>query len=100
MVSLFQTKGVLHDGAVIINHQRITYAACLLPLTEMEVTDRRLGTRHRAALGLSGISDAIIIIVSGERGTISLAEAGKITRFLNTEALETRLFDLYKEQQT
>ncbi len=98
LVSLFKSKGSLHDGAILINHQRLTYAGCLLPLTEMEVTDRRLGTRHRAALGLSEISDAVIIIVSGENGTISLAEAGKLTRFLNTQALETRLFDLYKEQ--
>jgi len=97
LVSLFWPNTPTHDGAVVIRDDKIFAAGCLLPLTASKITDRRLGTRHRAALGLSEISDAVIIVVSEETGTISLTESGNITRFLTKESLETRLFNLYNE---
>ncbi len=97
LVTLFWPNTPTHDGAVIIRENRIASAGCLLPLTHSKITDRRLGTRHRAALGLSETTDALIIVISEETGTISLAEKGNLTRYLNKEALETRLFNLYKE---
>lgn len=97
LVTLFWPNTPTHDGAVIIRENRVAAAGCLLPLTHSKITDRRLGTRHRAALGLSESTDALIIVISEETGTISLAEQGNLTRYLNKEALETRLFNLYKE---
>jgi diadenylate cyclase len=82
---------------VIIRENQIVSAECLLPLTDSKLHDRRLGTRHRAALGLSEETDALIIVISEETGVISLAENGTLTRYLNREALETRLFDVYSE---
>ncbi len=95
--SLFWSKSPTHDGAVIIREHQIAAAGCLLPLSDSTIQDRRLGTRHRAALGLSELSDALVIVVSEETGIISLAENGNLTRYLTKEALETRLFNLYKE---
>ncbi len=97
LASLFWSKSPTHDGAVILRENEITAAGCLLPLSDATIQDRRLGTRHRAALGLSEVSDGLIIIVSEETGIISLAENGYLTRYLTKEALETRLFNLYKE---
>jgi len=98
LASLFWPKSPTHDGAVIIRESRVAAAGCLLPLTEATLQDRRLGTRHRAAMGLSEVSDALVIVISEETGVISLAERGNLTRYLNKQALETRLFSLYKEE--
>jgi len=98
LASLFWPASPTHDGAVIIRENKIAAAGCMLPLTDTPISDRRLGTRHRAALGLSELSDSVIVIVSEETGIISLAENGKVTRYLTKEALETRLFSLYKEE--
>ena len=96
LISLFMPNSPTHDGAVIVSESTIVAAGCLLPLTETKVQDRRLGTRHRSAIGLSEFSDALVITVSEESGTISLAENGNLTRYLNKEALENRLFDIYQ----
>jgi diadenylate cyclase len=100
LTTLFWINSPTHDGAVIIRNNKIEAAGCLLPLTGTVIADRRLGTRHRAALALSEITDALVFVVSEETGTISLAEKGNLTRYLNKEALETRLFNLYKEDST
>lgn len=97
LVSLFWPNAPTHDGAVIIREDQIAAAGCLLPLTETELGDRRLGMRHRAAVGLSEIADALVIIVSEETGVISMAEQGQLTRYMTKEALEARLFNLYQE---
>ncbi len=98
LCTLFWPKSPTHDGAVIIRENKIEAAGCLLPLTDTPLTDGRLGTRHRAAIGLSKLTDAVIIVVSEESGIVSIAENGNLNRFLNKEALETRLFNLYKEE--
>ncbi len=93
------TKGTpLHDGAIIIQVDRIVAAGCLLPLSESKTIDRRLGTRHRAGVGMSEHSDALVVIISEQTGTISVAENGAINRFLSKEALEEKLFEIYKPQ--
>lgn len=99
LVNLFWPLTPTHDGAVILRENKIIAAGCLLPLTQAKISDRRLGTRHRAAIGLTESTDAIVIIISEETGIISLAENGNLTRFLTKEALETRLFSLYSEEQ-
>lgn len=100
IVSLFWPGNLTHDGAVIIRENKIAAAGCLLPLTNTMISDRRLGTRHRAALGLAEKSDSLVIVVSEETGIISFAENGALIRYLNREALETRLFNLYKPTTT
>ncbi|MFA5880046.1 MAG: diadenylate cyclase CdaA [Candidatus Margulisiibacteriota bacterium] len=97
LINLFWPHTPTHDGAIIIREDKIIAARCLLPLTDAKIVDRRLGTRHRAAIGLSEETDALVIIVSEETGVISLAENGNLTRFLTKEALETRLFNIYNE---
>jgi diadenylate cyclase len=99
LANLFWPKSPIHDGAVIIRENKIEAAGCLLPLSESTLRDRRLGTRHRAGIGLSELTDALVIIISEESGIISLAEKGNLTRYLTKEALETRLFSLYKEDE-
>ncbi len=85
--NLFFNKAPLHDGAVIIDDFRIVAAGCLLPLTRRMDVDGDLGTRHRAAIGMSEISDAIIIVVSEETGTISVAYDCSLTRNYTSETL-------------
>ncbi len=91
LTTVFQHDSPLHDGAVIISEHRIAAAACFLPLTVSPKLDRDLGTRHRAAIGLTEESDAIAVIVSEERGEISLAREGRIERRLTPDDLRTRL---------
>ena len=89
--NLFFNKAPLHDGAVVIDDARIVSAGCLLPLTRRQDLDGDLGTRHRAAIGMSEISDAIIIVVSEETGKISIALNGDLTRNLNPDTLKRAL---------
>jgi uncharacterized protein (TIGR00159 family) len=94
IISIFQPTSPLHDGAIIIQEGRIAAAACLLPLdTDMEVTST-FGTRHRCALSLSNETDAVVIIVSEERGTISLAIGGRIRWNLTGQILRDTLLKL------
>jgi diadenylate cyclase len=94
LTTIFQQKTPLHDGAVIISENRIAAAACFLPLAVSPKLDRDLGTRHRAAIGLTEESDAIAVVVSEERGEISLALEGRIERGLSPEDLRARMQDL------
>jgi diadenylate cyclase len=80
--NIFIPNTPLHDGAVIIRGDRIVAAGCLLPLTESRNLSQELGTRHRAAIGLSEQTDALVLVVSEETGTISLARGGGIQRYL------------------
>ena len=98
--SLFWPGTPTHDGAIIIQSNKIVAAGCLLPLTESDLKNERLGTRHRAGIGLSELSDAFIIIISEETGIISTAENGKLTRFLTKETLESKLFSLVNTTNT
>jgi diadenylate cyclase len=96
LLSIFSPNNPLHDGAVIIQGDRISAASCLLPLSDSRLLDKRLGTRHRAAVGMSEQSDALIIVVSERNGLISLAENGLLSRQISKEVLEEKLFELYK----
>lgn len=89
--NLFTPKSPLHDGAVVIRDARIKAAACYLPLTENSGLSRELGTRHRAALGISEVSDAIALVVSEESGKISYAHNGGLTRNLTPDMLRKAL---------
>lgn len=89
--NIFFPKTPLHDGAVIIRGDRIHTAGCFLPLTSNTNLSRDLGTRHRAALGISEASDAIVVIVSEETGKISIAINGSLTRNLTEASLKTAL---------
>lgn len=90
IMNIFTNNTPLHDGAVIISNNRIKAATCILPLTSEEI-DHELGTRHRAALGLSEVSDALVIIVSEETGAISVAIAGKLERHVSEKKLKKLL---------
>jgi diadenylate cyclase len=91
IASIFQQGSPLHDGAVIIQGDRVAAAACFLPLSVNPRVSRELGTRHRAALGLTEENDAIAVVVSEETGSISLVIGGDIERGITPEALRTRL---------
>ena len=88
LVSIFHPATPLHDGAVVIQGNRIAAAACFLPLTVHPELSRTLGSRHRAAIGLSEDTDAVAIVVSEETGTISLVEGGRIRRGLDGPGLQ------------
>jgi diadenylate cyclase len=88
LVTIFNPHTVLHDGAVIVRRGRILAAACVLPLSTAFLSDRQLGLRHRASLGVTEESDAIAVVVSEERGSISIAHNGRIIRNLNAKRLE------------
>ncbi|MFC1556344.1 diadenylate cyclase CdaA [candidate division KSB1 bacterium] len=97
IVSLFSPRSLLHDGAVIIFQDEIEAAKCLLPLSQSPQIDARLGTRHRAGIGISEESDAIVIIVSEETGTISIADDGKLHRDFEYDSLFSFLLNAFKE---
>lgn len=99
LVNIFVPNTPLHDGAVIIRGNRITAAACFLPLTEAQV-DPKMGGRHRAALGITEQSDAVGVVVSEETGAVSVARDGKLIRNLDEEALHSILEELlYTEEK-
>jgi diadenylate cyclase len=93
LVSLFSPYGPLHDGAVLIQGDTIIAAGVILPLTQFPVADRTLGTRHRAAIGLSEETDALIVVVSEETSTISIAQRGRLERHVGADRLRTLLGD-------
>jgi diadenylate cyclase len=96
MLTLFFPKTALHDGAVIIRGDRIVAAGCVLPLSTASIEDRDLGTRHRAALGVTEGSDAIAIVVSEETGIVSIAHNGRIIRRLDESRLTKVLLAFYR----
>jgi diadenylate cyclase len=96
LATLFRPSAPLHDGAVIIQGDRVAAAACFLPLSMNPVLSTQLGTRHRAAIGITEETDAISIIVSEETGSISLAVAGTIERDLTVEQLRDRMSKLLR----
>ncbi len=89
--NVFFNKAPLHDGAMIIRDAQVYAAGCILPLTEDTGLSRSLGTRHRAAVGMSENSDALVVVVSEETGTISLAKGGELTREYTEESLNAEL---------
>jgi uncharacterized protein (TIGR00159 family) len=95
LCSIFPTTSPLHDGAVVIQRGRITSAGCFLPLTTNPSVSKMFGTRHRAALGLTEETDAVVVVVSEEEGTVSLVREGRITRDLDTGALHAALQQLF-----
>lgn len=96
--NIFVVNTPLHDGATIIGKGRILASGCVLPLTDQDI-NKKLGTRHRAAIGLSEISDALIIVVSEETGIISLAINGRLTRNYDRDRLKIILLKIMEERQ-
>lgn len=94
LINVFFPNTPLHDGAVIIRGNRLAAAGCLLPLSERPGLIRPLGTRHRAAIGVTEVTDALAVVVSEETGTISLAVEGRLDRGLTEEELKVRLLAL------
>lgn len=95
LINIFIPNTPLHDGAVIIQKNRIAAAGCYLPLSESPFISKELGTRHRAALGISEVTDAVTIIVSEETGAVSITADGDINRNLDMEEFETQLRRLW-----
>lgn len=93
ILTIFFPKTALHDGAIIIQNGKIASASCVLPLTTRDILDPALGTRHRAAIGITEQSDALSIVVSEETGAISIARNGRIVRRLDTNRLRRILTD-------
>lgn len=91
LINIFIPNTPLHDGAVIIRDDIIVAAACYLPLTSSNTVAKELGTRHRAALGISERSDCVVVVVSEETGTISIVENGVINRYFDEQSLKERL---------
>jgi len=97
LVNIFEHNTPLHDGAVIIRNNRIVAATCYLPLSENMTLSKELGTRHRAAVGLTEVTDSIIIVVSEETGYISMALGGNLIRNVDTEYLKNKLVYVQKK---
>ena len=100
LINIFIPNTPLHDGAVIIKEDIIKAAGCFLPLTDNMSLSKDLGTRHRAALGISEKSDGLAIVVSEETGAISIAENGSLARYLDIKTLEQILLDMYKPKDS
>ena len=98
--NLFFTNSPLHDGAVIIREDRIEAAGCFLPLSDNKQIGQELGTRHRAALGISEVSDSITLVISEETGVVSMAQDGNLIRYLDTKAIKDLLEELYLTKPT
>lgn len=98
LLTVFHMNTLLHDGAAVISNNRLVAAGCILPLTEQKELSKILGMRHRAALGLSEVADAIIIIVSEETGTLSVARNGKLQQAVDPKDLEAMLYQLYRSK--
>lgn len=97
--NIFYEGSPLHDGALIVRGERLRAAGCVLPLTQNKELSKELGTRHRAGIGITENSDALVLIVSEETGVISIAQHGKLTRFLDIKTVEKTLLNIYFEKE-
>lgn len=97
--NVFYEGAPLHDGAVIVRGGRLYAAGCVLPLTQNKKLGKELGTRHRAGIGITEASDALVIIVSEETGVISLAHNGELTRFVDAKRIEKILLGIYLQEE-
>ncbi len=97
IVSIFNPRSPLHDGAIIIHNDLIEAARCILPLNRNPILEHRWGTRHRAAIGMSEESDALIVVVSEETGAISVAEYGELIRGIEYNALQETLTEMLRK---
>ena len=100
LINIFEHNTPLHDGAVVIRGNRITAATCYLPLTDNMDISKDLGTRHRAAVGVSEVTDSLTIVVSEETGRVSVAEGGILTRIPDADSLKQALSILKEEPGT
>lgn len=98
LMNIFEHNTPLHDGAIIIRNDRIVSATCYLPLSDNMGISKELGTRHRAAIGMSEVSDAMIIVVSEETGNVSIAQGGQLTRNVVRTQLRTRLEEVQNKK--
>ena len=98
--NIFEPNTPLHDGAVVIRGPRVMAGACILTLTEGRGISHELGTRHRADIGISETTDALVLIVSEETGIISMARGGKLTRHLDSKSLQEILGEMYQQSHT
>ena len=94
MINMFEHNTPLHDGAAIVKGNRITAATCYLPLSDNNKLSKDLGTRHRAGIGVSEVTDALVLIVSEETGKVSIAMNGQLVRNIDQDYLRTKLVDL------
>lgn len=97
--NIFYEGAPLHDGAVIVRGGRLYAAGCVLPLTQNKKLGKELGTRHRAGIGITEASDALVIIVSEETGVISIAQNGELTRFVDVKRIEKILLGIYLQEE-
>ncbi|KHF31827.1 DNA integrity scanning protein DisA [Paenibacillus sp. P1XP2] len=100
LINIFIPNTPLHDGAVIIQNNQIAAAACYLPLSENPFISKELGTRHRAAIGISEVGDAVSVVVSEETGQISLAINGQVVRDIKEESLISKLYEELRPNST
>lgn len=98
LINIFEHNTPLHDGAIIVRNDRIVSATCYLPLSDNMGISKELGTRHRAAIGMSEVSDALVITVSEETGNVSIAQGGQLTRNVTKEELRARLVDIQNKK--
>ncbi|MFZ5353860.1 MAG: diadenylate cyclase CdaA [Bacillota bacterium] len=100
LINVFIPNTPLHDGALVVRRNRIIAAGCFLPLTQNQNLSKELGTRHRAALGITEISDSMAIIVSEETGVISFAKEGRLSRYLDAKSLKEIIKNNYKIKES
>lgn len=100
LLTIFMPNTPFHDGAAVIHGGRVLAVGCLFPLSQSQKISKTLGTRHRAGLGLSEETDALVIVVSEETGILSIMEQGKVTRDIDEEKLRQHLFELYQPGRT
>ena len=94
LINIFEHNTPLHDGAVIVRGNRITSATCYLPQTDNGAISKEVGTRHRAGVGISEVTDSVTVIVSEQTGTISITVGGQLERGFDGESLKRRLMEL------
>ena len=99
LINIFEKNTPLHDGAVIICGDRVTSATCYLPLSDNMLLSKELGTRHRAGVGISEVTDSLTIIVSEETGKISVASEGNLERNVDVDRLRDRLSELQNKSE-
>ena len=99
LINIFEKNTPLHDGAVIIDENRVVAATCYLPLSDSSSLSKDLGTRHRAGLGISEVSDCIVVIVSEETGSISIAKEGKLIRYADASILKNELIKAQDKEE-